>query len=141
MEEKPNTTQNVNLTKGTLEMKFMKKSKDKVLKLLEDEESREIYSKEITEEMKRAGNIVFIETSIFNCKKMIEGRLSFGGMNPEIEKLMTKDSQRLDEIERSKEKDISDIEMAKGYSSVVETMQNKFLKKSKKKFKKPSADI
>ncbi|KAL3281001.1 hypothetical protein HHI36_004225 [Cryptolaemus montrouzieri] len=146
MEHKPNVSQNaspnVQLSKGILEMKFMKKSKEKALKQLEDEESRKLYSKEISEEMKRTGNIVFIETSVFNCKNMVEGRFSFGGMNPDIEKLMANDYvDMLNQIEESKEKDITDIEMAKGYSSVVETMQKKFNKKTKKKFMKPSSDI
>lgn len=131
----------VKLSKAILEMKFMKKTKERVEKEEEDAEGQAMYSKEITEQMKKAGHIIFIESSIFHCKGLIDGRLSFGGMNPEVEKLMSNDHiKKLDAAEKNKEKDISDAEMAKGYSSLVNTMDNKFKKKrirNKNKFLKP----
>lgn len=126
-------------------MKFMKKTKERVDKEKDDAEGRAMYSDQITEEMKKAGNLIFISTSISNCKNLIDGRLSFGGMNPEIEKLMSKDyNQLLEAEERKKEKEVTDVEMADGYSSLVNTMGKKFNSNknktsfAKKKFMKPA---
>ncbi|XP_056643558.1 M-phase phosphoprotein 6 [Diorhabda sublineata] len=135
--------EDVKLSKTILEMKFMKKTKEKVEKLADDLEGNKMYSNEITEEMRRTGNLVFISTSIVNCKNLIDGRLSFGGMNPEIEKLMANEyTKLLEEQERKKEKDVTDAEMAEGYSTLVDTLGKKFNKqkksKSKKKFVKPN---
>ena len=91
----------IQLSKSILDMKFMKKTKERVQKEQEDAEGKAMYSNEITEEMKKSGNIIFTETSIFNCRNLVEGRLSFGGMNPEIEKLMTDDfNKNKQEVER-----------------------------------------
>nr|CAH7745081.1 unnamed protein product [Callosobruchus chinensis] len=126
----------IKLSKAILEMKFMKKTKEKVQKEKEDAEGQAMYSGEITEEMRRTGNLVFVSTSIANCKNLIDGRLSFGGMNPEIEKLMANDyGMQLEEEEKRKEKDITDVEMADGYSTVVKTVEKKFSKSNKHKFK------
>ncbi|XP_044750288.1 M-phase phosphoprotein 6 [Coccinella septempunctata] len=146
METKPDIKEllscSTQLSKGVLEMKFMKKSKETALKQLQAEESRRIYSEEITEGMKKTGNTVFLETSISNCKGLIEGRLSFLGANPEIEKMMANEfGDKLNEIESNKDKDVTDFEMAKSLSSVTETIQKKFQKKAKRKFMKPSSDI
>ncbi|XP_060521951.1 M-phase phosphoprotein 6 [Cylas formicarius] len=132
----------VALSKAVLEMKFMKKTKEKVLKDKEDAESKEIYSHEITEEMKKANNIIFREVSLTVCKQLMDGRLSFGGMNPKIEKLMENDYYKeLGQTEAKKEKDITDEEMANQYSTVVDTVKKKFqTKKRKKNFQKPATD-
>ncbi|XP_045472087.1 M-phase phosphoprotein 6 [Harmonia axyridis] len=130
------------LSKGVLEMPFMKKSKEKALKQLQAEESKKIYAAEITEGMKKKGNTVFVETSIANCKDLIEGRLSFLGANPEIEKIMANEfAEKFNEMERNKDKDVSDLEMAKSMSSLTDTMRKKFQSNTKKKFIKPSTDI
>lgn len=129
------------LSKSILEMKFMKKTKERVEKEEEDAEGQAMYSKEITEKMRNSGHLIFIESNISQCKDLLDGRLSFGGMNPEIEKLMSNDYvKKFEASEKSKEKDVSDVEMAKGYSTVVDTMNNKFKSKNqrnKKKFMKP----
>lgn len=133
----------VKLSKGVLDMKFMKKTRERVQKEAEDAEGQAMYSQEITEDMKKSGNIIFMDTSIMNCKDLVEGRLSFGGMNPEIERIMAETyNKRLGEVEKLKEKDITDVEMAKGYSSLHETMGKKFQPKSQrnsKKFMKPQS--
>ncbi|KAF5307015.1 hypothetical protein FQR65_LT06602, partial [Abscondita terminalis] len=91
----------------------MKKTKERVLKEQDDADGEAMYSNEITEAMRKSGNINFTEVSIVNCKDLLEGRLSFNGMNPDIEKLMKNDYQKqVEQHERTKEKDISDIEMA-----------------------------
>ncbi|EFA03339.1 M-phase phosphoprotein 6 [Tribolium castaneum] len=135
----------VQLSKSILDMKFMKRTKERVLKEQEDAEGKAMYSNEITDEMKKSGTIVFTETSIFNCRNLIEGRLSFGGMNPEIEKLMSNDyTRKKQEVEKRKETDVSDAQMAQEYSTLVNTMANKFSGKknrNKRKFIKPSEDF
>ncbi|CAG9860054.1 unnamed protein product [Phyllotreta striolata] len=129
--------QEVQLSKTILEMKFMKKTKEKVEKALEDKEGNAMYSNEITEEMRRSGNLVFVSTSITNCKNLIDGRLSFGGMNADIEKIMANEFAKLvEQEEKKKEKDVTDVEMAQGYSTLVNNMAKKFNKKSKNKNKK-----
>lgn len=140
--------QNVSkLSKAILEMKFMKKTKEKVEKEIDDAEGQAMYSDQITDEMRKTGNLVFISTSMTICKNLVDGRLSFGGMNPEIEKLMAKDYNKfVGEAETRKEKDVTDVEMAEGYSTLVETVGKKFQtkqynpKQKHKKFKKPNID-
>lgn len=137
------------LSKAILEMKFMKKTKEKVEKEIDDAEGQAMYSDQITDEMRKTGNLVFISTSITNCKNLVDGRLSFGGMNPEIEKYMKKDYNKLVADEESKkEKDVTDVEMATGYSSLIDTVGKKFQSKQNsnnkqkhnKRFKKPHID-
>ncbi|KAI4464416.1 m-phase phosphoprotein 6 [Holotrichia oblita] len=121
------------LSKAILDMKFMKKTKERVQKEEEDAEGQTMYANEITEEMRKSGNIVFMETSICSCKSLMEGRLSFGGMNPDIENYMAiKYSPKLEEIEKQMGTDVSDAEMAKGYSTLVNTMAKKFTDKKKR---------
>ncbi|XP_018336520.1 M-phase phosphoprotein 6 [Agrilus planipennis] len=135
---------NAKLSRAVLDMKFMKKTKERVLKEEENAEGQLMYSNEITEEMKAAGNTLFVETTLVYCKDLVEGRLSFGGMNPVIEKIMKEEyTKKLEDSDKAKEKDVSDIEMAKGYSTVVDTIGKKFHDKRnryKKKFIKPSDD-
>lgn len=120
-------------------MKFMKKTKVRVEQEEEDAQGQAMYSNVITPQMKQSGSKIFIETNIANCKNLIEGRLSFKGMNPDIEKLMSnEDIKKIEAAEKRKEKDVSDAEMAKGYSTLVDTMGNKFKSKNKKKFMKPT---
>lgn len=130
----------VQLSKQILDMKFMKRTKERVEKEEEDAVGKAMYSDQITEQMRKSGHIIFVSTSIGNCKTLIDGRLSFNGMNPEIERIMAEKYQKtLDDIEKEKEKDVSDVNMAKGYSTLVDTMGKKFHNKRNrnKKFMKP----
>lgn len=121
------------LSKTILEMKFMKKTKERVQKEEEDAEGQIMYANEISDEMRKSGNTVFIETSVCNCKGLMEGRLSFGGMNPDIENYMaTTYNLKLEEIDKQMGTDVSDAEMAKGYSTLVNTVAKKFTDKKKR---------
>lgn len=122
----------------------MKKSKERVEKEQEDAEGQAMYSNDITEQMRRGGKYAVVEVSVNFCKDLIEGRLSFGGMNPEIERIMERENaKRMQKIEKEKETDISDLEMAKRYNPLVETMGKKAQDKkknntnNKRKFIKP----
>ena len=57
-----------------------------------------------------------VEPSFVFCEELIEGRLSFQGMNPEIERLMELEElekqAKLGKLENDKEAEISDSEMA-----------------------------
>uniref|UniRef100_A0A6M2DJY0 Putative m-phase phosphoprotein 6 n=1 Tax=Xenopsylla cheopis TaxID=163159 RepID=A0A6M2DJY0_XENCH len=99
------------LSKSILEMKFMKKTKEKFMKEEEDEESRNMYSNEITDRMNKNSQYIE-EPSLAICENLLVGRLSYKGMNPEIERLL-----ELEELERAAketprdEADVSDSEM------------------------------
>lgn len=142
------------LSKSILEMKFMKKSKEKVYQEQEEEEGKAIFASEVTEAMRMGGGRFIVEPSFVPCEDLIIGRLSYSGMNPEIERLM--DLEKREKNPRPKEKakpeaDVSDAEMAERYSSLVGTMGNKFKSnksksgseqppRKKAKFLKPSDD-
>uniref|UniRef100_U5ESH4 Putative cytoplasm n=1 Tax=Corethrella appendiculata TaxID=1370023 RepID=U5ESH4_9DIPT len=151
------------LSKFILEMKFMKKTKEKVEKEEDDAEGRALYSSEITDKMLHGQSNFIIEPSFVPCENLIEGRVSYRGMNPEIERIMeierygeqqVKERERL-EREKEMTKDVSDKDMAKFYGSIVKTMEKKYkqmkrlniqptkLKKElplNQKFKKPNYD-
>nr|BAM18791.1 M-phase phosphoprotein 6 [Papilio xuthus] len=77
------------LPKSVLDMKFMKRSKDRIEKELENTKGHEeLYSNIITNEMRSATGNYVSEASFIYCEDLLEGRLSFKGMNPEIERLM-----------------------------------------------------
>lgn len=125
------------LSKGILEMKFMKRTKEKVEKEDADAEGRAMYANEITEKMIHGSNFI-IEPSYVSCENLISGRLSFRGMNPEIERLMELDKAekqgKLQETNRSTmEADVNDDEMVEYYSNVVKTMKRKYEKFGKKR--------
>ncbi|XP_014358316.2 M-phase phosphoprotein 6 [Papilio machaon] len=77
------------LPKSVLDMKFMKRSKDRIERELENTKGHEeLYSNIITNEMRSATGNYVSEASFIYCEDLLEGRLSFKGMNPEIERLM-----------------------------------------------------
>lgn len=136
--------QKAKLSKSILDMKFMKRSKERVEKEEEAAEGQAMYSKNITDEMRKSSRIVFIEASITTCKDLIDGRLSFKGMNADVEKQMSNSYyKRLDVINRKTEKDVTDVEMAENYSAAADHINKKFQNKrnrNKRKFMKPSDD-
>uniref|UniRef100_A0A1B6GT98 M-phase phosphoprotein 6 n=1 Tax=Cuerna arida TaxID=1464854 RepID=A0A1B6GT98_9HEMI len=119
------------LSKGILEMKFMKKSKDQALKDIQDEEGRMLFEDQLTEGMKAGISNYILESSYVPCEGLIDGRLSFRGMNPEIERLMElEEIAKRPPVNRSMNAEISDVEMAQYRQSLVETVASKY--KSKK---------
>ncbi|XP_058463218.1 M-phase phosphoprotein 6 [Malaya genurostris] len=130
----------VKLSKGILEMKFMSRTREKIEKENDDAEGRALYSNEITDKMLHGSSKYIIETSYVPCEDLIEGRVSYGGMNPEIERIIelekNKDLAALIEKERAEaaerqkmRRDVPDEEMAKFYTSVVKTVKKKFDKR------------
>ena len=93
-----------------------------------------------------------MEPSYVPCENLIVGRLSFKGMNPEIERILEleEEAERAANRPVVNEADVSDIEMANRYNSLVGTISKKFSTKverrtmpdqeSKPKFLKPMPD-
>lgn len=121
------------LSKSILEMKFMKRTKEKVEKEEDAAEGRAMYSNEITEKMSHGSNFL-IDPSFVTCEDLIVGRFSCGGMNPDLERILEREEQ--EEVLRRAEKqgnrnaemikDVSDESMVKHYSNLVRTMGKKF---------------
>ncbi|XP_055530883.1 M-phase phosphoprotein 6 [Wyeomyia smithii] len=130
----------VHLSKGILEMKFMSRTREKLEKEKDDAEGRALYSNEITDKMLHDSSKYIIETSYVPCEDLIEGRVSYGGMNPEIERIIELEKNKDLAIKIEKERaeaaekqrmrrDVPDEEMAKFYTSVVKTMKKKYDKR------------
>lgn len=141
------------LSKSILDMKFMKRTKEKVLREEDDERARAMHSNEITEKMLHGDCPYVIEYSYVPCEDLDEGRYSFRGMNPEIERLAELEQQaRQQKLEKNVKKDVTDQEMSSQYySNVMKTIEKKFQSKSHRrkmnlpepnfnKFKKPKIE-
>lgn len=128
------------LSKSILDMKFMKRTKEKVQKEEDAAEGKAMYSSEITTAMELGNNFV-IDTSFASCADLIVGRFSCGGMNPELERILEKEEQQetLSKADASRAKkaemikDVSDESMVKHYSSLVKTLGKKFDKFKKRR--------
>ncbi|CAG4944863.1 M-phase phosphoprotein 6 [Colias croceus] len=116
------------LPKSVLDMKFMKKTKERLQKELENVEDHEsLYANVITNEMKHASGNYIAESSFIFCEDLLEGRLSFKGMNPEIERLMELEKKPDINDEEDMKKDVSD-----------ELLANKMNKFNRKRNSSPS---
>lgn len=105
------------LPKSVLDMKFMKKTKERLERELEDTQDHgSLYSNIITNAMRSASGNYVTEASFIFCENLMEGRLSFKGMNPEIERLM--EQEKVKEIPSGEmQKDIPDDILAKKFQA------------------------
>ena len=118
------------LSKNVLEMKFMKRTKEKTEIEAENEERQAMFANSITTAMKHQGSRFITEPSYVNIENLTFGRLAFNGMNPEIEKMAEDDRAQKEEAESDKrEKDVQDEEMLEYYSNVSNTVNKKFATK------------
>lgn len=102
------------LPKAVLDMKFMKKTKERIEKEIENtQDHSSLYANIITNEMRSASGNYITEQSFMFCETLIEGRLSFKGMNPEIERLMEVDAVQKEKPSGEMVKDVSDDILAK----------------------------
>ncbi|KAJ0181822.1 hypothetical protein K1T71_002544 [Dendrolimus kikuchii] len=109
-----NNNKKPQLPKSVLEMKFMKKTKDRIEREIENTQGHDsLYSNIITSEMRSATGNYISEPSFIYCEDLLEGRLSFKGMNPEIERLMELKNQQNKQPSGEMDKDISDEILAK----------------------------
>ncbi|XP_030380639.1 M-phase phosphoprotein 6 [Scaptodrosophila lebanonensis] len=121
------------LSRGVLDMKFMQRTKAKVDKEADDEQGRALYSNEISGNMLNSNSNFIIEPSYSICEGLIDGRLSFRGMNPELERLMElEQAEKQVKTKQEQPKEVSDVEMAK-------YMQRKFNGKNDFNKRKPNA--
>ncbi|KAJ8680930.1 hypothetical protein QAD02_016717 [Eretmocerus hayati] len=115
------------LSKSILEMKFMKKTRDKVEKETSQREGEEYFGN-VFSLPKKCGNYI-TEGSYAFCEGLIEGRLSFQGENPELERLL-----ELEEVEKTGKKeermtaDVSDEQMAAVWKSTTKINVKNILK-------------
>jgi len=121
-------------------MKFMQRTKVKVEKEADDEQSRALYSNEINQKMLNSTSNFVVESSYSICAGLIDGRLSFRGMNPELELLMEQDlAEKQGRTRPQQPKEVSDQDMVKAYyankaPTVSGSMSKKF--NTKKAFKR-----
>lgn len=103
------------LPKSVLDMKFMKKTRDRIEKERQNTQDHDsMYSNIITNEMRQASGNFITESSFIFCDQLLDGRLSFKGMNPEIERLMELEAcSKQGELEQEIQKDVSDEILAK----------------------------
>ncbi|XP_057379774.1 M-phase phosphoprotein 6-like [Daphnia carinata] len=133
------------LSKNLLEMKFMKRTKEKTEKELEDEERQATFANEITSAMLSHGSKFLMESSYAACEKLTFGRMSFKGANPEIEKIMRRfispQPPKEDSLlQNEKYADVTATEVAQTLS-LTKTISRKFSKQSLKRgFKRPAED-
>ncbi|KAG7311554.1 hypothetical protein JYU34_002601 [Plutella xylostella] len=105
------------LPKSVLDMKFMKKTKDRIEKEIANTQGHDdLYSNIITDEMRHATGNFISESSFIFCDDLMEGRLSFKGMNPEIERIMVLEAVQA-EPAQAMEKDVSDEILVKKMSA------------------------
>lgn len=125
-------TNRTKLSKSILEMKFMKKTKEKVEKQQFQEEGEEYFGSELTERMKKESERFIIEPSYVFCKNLIDGRLSYRGMNPAIEDLMQKEENaEIARLEKEKEADVSDQQMTDYWKGMKKKNEYKFEKQQR----------
>eukprot|EP00794_Sanderia_malayensis_P019071 gene19071-20986_t len=130
-----------NLSKNLLQMKFMQRKREEILKEEEDKQYRDKLNKEhwylddINEEdLKDAAEM---EPSFVICEDLLPmGRMSFKNFNPNVEKtyheLLRKRDTKIRGLKEDEES-ISDEEMAQRYESLVNTVSKKFNRKRKQK--------
>jgi len=98
------------LSKGLLELKFMKRSKEKVKRQEEDEETQNLYEDELAKLHDGADRVVMIN-SYYDCMNFLPCRLSFGGADTEIEKLNEDKLTGLYQVEKKKKEDSTGMEV------------------------------
>lgn len=111
-------TNGVGLSKNLLQMKFMQKCKAKY----EDKPNEQKISIDsvLNECVKLESNKYLIESSFVTFENLKFGRMSFKGMNVEIERLLNdKYNDKAKDEEEKNDEDVSSIKMAKRYSKYI----------------------
>ena len=111
-----------------MQMKFMQKTKDKIERQgLDEKHLKPVLDENLNENMLKESNKYVINQSYIYCESLISGRMSFKGMNPEIEKLMQQMSgEKEDNNQKTEESaDVSDDEMTNRYSKYINDSNRK----------------
>ena len=102
----------------------MKRTKEKTEIEIENEERQSMFASSISDAMKHQGSRFVVEPSYVNIENLTFGRLAFGGMNPEIEKMADDERVKKEEVESLKnEKDVQDDEMVEFYKNTKYSMK------------------
>ncbi|KAK0041028.1 M-phase phosphoprotein 6 [Biomphalaria pfeifferi] len=128
------------LSKNVLQMKFMQRSALRI----EQEQNEENLQKIIDDEhwaldlpdYKTKESVFLKDQSYTFCEQLQYGRQSFKGCNPDIEKIMKvklQEQQLKASAEKEKLNSVSDVDMAKRYSTLMHVIAKKFEKKRKRK--------
>ncbi|XP_071959340.1 M-phase phosphoprotein 6-like [Antedon mediterranea] len=131
----------ISLSKNVKQMKFMQRKLDR--DIVEESKEQDRQHKIDDEhwvldlpELQHKTCKYEIEASYVKCEDLMYGRMSFKGMDPIIEKIMKNNETRNEEEEEEEEAIIdpgetmiTDEEMAKQYSTLVNTIGKKFAKK------------
>merc|ERR1719209_1924539 len=113
------------LSKNLLEMKIMKRTKEKTE--LEEEVRARMFEGEVSGAMRQGAGRIMVEPSYVNIENLRFGRLAFKGMNAEIESMMAEHTAAL--ASEDKEADVDDAEMA---SRLSQSIAKKFATKRDK---------
>lgn len=124
------------LSKSILEMKFMKRTKDKVFEAEDNAEGRAMYFAEITEKMLQDNSKFIVEPSYVPCENLIDGRFSFRGMNPEIERILELEAKQT-QLNIDGKMDISDENMATYYTNLTKTKTKQYDSRNRRKINLP----
>ncbi len=120
----------------------MKRTKERTELEQENEERQAMFASSISDAMRHQGSKFVIEPSYVNIENLSFGRMAFGGMNPEIEKMAQDQQAILEEAEAErKEKDVQDEDMVEFYSSMSNTIGKKFATKRNYAGQQKSEDL
>ncbi|XP_054167187.1 M-phase phosphoprotein 6-like [Oppia nitens] len=129
------------LSKNLLQMKFMHRTKEKTEKQLNEQRNDELLDQHFDDNDELESQKYIINTSYVYCEGLRSGRMSFRGMNPEVEKLMQeidenddKDKEDNDNNEKNTTQDVSDDEMANRYSKLMSDSASGHRKRNHKNF-------
>lgn len=98
------------LSKGVLDLKFMKRSKERVELQEEDEERQNLYQDQLSKLHDGADRVVMIN-SFYDCMNFLPCRLSFGGADSEIEKLNEDKLTGLYKVQKKKKEESTGMEV------------------------------
>ncbi len=110
------------LSKNLMQMKFMQKTKQKNDKEIEDKSNKRLIDEELSESMRKEGEKYLISSSNLYCEQLKFSRMSFNGMNHEIEKLMQENNDLNEtEVKTDNNLEVSDEEMTNRYSYLIDS--------------------
>lgn len=97
----------LSLSKNLLQMKFMQRTKENVEKQKNEEamQNSNVVNQELLDMCKKENDRYLITNSFSFCENLIYGRMSFKGMNPEIEKLMESKRSNPEATKRPREEE------------------------------------
>jgi len=105
-----------------MQMKFMQKTKEKNEREINEQNNKLLIDEELNDNLRKEGQRYYINWSHLYCEQLKSGRLSFKGMNHEIEKLMQEnDSNEVSQDQSEKTCDVSDEEMTNRYSYLIDS--------------------